>query len=175
MLNIKKNISINKLDREFNVLSQKIEEQTLPDGFRQFILYSLSELFANVKEHSEGSKATVSLVTKDNNFSLIVADNGIGFRESYLRKGIYSKDDFSAIQFALGGLSTKKLNERGFGLYTVRKFARELKGTMIIESGKASARIIKNKVEFVTISSKKGVKIILETPIKKVDFYKNIE
>jgi len=177
MLNdIKKNISINKLNQEFDVLSQKIEKQTLPNGFRQFILYTLSELFANVEEHSRGSKVSIFLKIKDNNFSLIVADNGIGFRESYLRKEIYPKDDFSAIQFALSGLSTKKLNERGFGLYTIRKFIQKLEGIMVAESGKASARIIKNKIEFTPVSSfKKGVKIILETPIKEVDFYKNIE
>lgn len=175
MLNYIKNFSANKLDDGFDLLSDEIEKQNLPDGFRQFVLYAIAEIFNNVKEHSDASEVAISLVIKDNKFSLIISDNGIGVRQSYLRKGIYPKDDFSAIQFALSGLSTKELRERGFGLYTIRKFVQGLDGVMVLESGQASVRIIKNQIELIAISSQKGVKIILETPLKEVDFYKNIE
>ncbi|PIS39346.1 MAG: hypothetical protein COT33_02515 [Candidatus Nealsonbacteria bacterium CG08_land_8_20_14_0_20_38_20] len=175
MLNYIKNFSVNKLDDEFEPLSQEIEKQNLPNGFRQFALYAIAELFNNIKEHSDASEVSISAAIKDNNFSLIISDNGIGVRESYLRKGIYPKDDFSATQFALSGLSTKESRERGFGLYTIRKFVQGLEGVMVLGSGQASVRIIKNQIELTDISFQKGVKLIIETPIKEVDFYKNIE
>jgi hypothetical protein len=97
-------------------------------------------------------------------------------RKSYNQKEVYPKDDFSAIEFALNGLSIKNFKERGFGLYTVRKLTIALGGQMIIESGNAKAVIQKENIKF-SPSNKSivGLSITLKTNVQKIDFYKFIE
>jgi len=91
-------------------------------------------------------------------------------------KKISPKDDASAIEFALSGLSTKDPKERGFGLYTIRQFIEALKGKMIIKTGIALATIEKNKIQFKKLlPKKKGVAIQIQTKIKDIDFYKIIK
>lgn len=177
MLNYNKQISIKDLDEEFSALSQKVEQLKLPSSFRQFILYAVSELFVNIQEHSKAKRIRISLKLQDKDkLVLQVSDNGIGLRESYLGKDVYPKDDFSAIQFALSGLSTKNFKERGFGLYTIKKFIDDLSGIMIITSGKGSVQIVKESLEFKDLlKAKQGVEVILKAKVKLIDFYKNIE
>jgi sensor histidine kinase regulating citrate/malate metabolism len=175
MFEYKRKIFFKKLDKEFTNIAQEIEKLKMPKNFLQFILYTISELFANVKEHSRAKIVFVQI--KINKDCLIrIEDKGIGLRRSYLLKKIFPKDDASAIEFALSGLSTKEPRERGFGLYTIRKFIEELQGKMIIESGKALAIIEKNKIQFQNLlKKKKGVTVQIETEIKDVDFYKIIK
>jgi hypothetical protein len=77
-----------------------------------------------------------------------------------------------AIEFALSGLSTKNLKERGYGLFSIRRLVEYLNGKMIIKSGKASAIITRNKIQFKETLFKKGVEILIEVPIKGLDIYK---
>ncbi|PIQ07352.1 MAG: hypothetical protein COW72_00785 [Candidatus Nealsonbacteria bacterium CG18_big_fil_WC_8_21_14_2_50_37_10] len=175
MFKYKRRILFKKLDKEFTNIAKEIEELKMSKDFLQFILYTISELFANVKEHSRAK--IVSVQIKLNKDCLIrIEDKGIGLRKSYLLKKIFPKDDASAIEFALSGLSTKEPRERGFGLYTIRKFIEELQGKMIIKTGKALATIEKSKIQFQSLlREKKGVGVQIETKIKDVDFYKIIE
>lgn len=177
MFNYNKQISIKNLDDEFSALSEEVEKFKLPAGFGQFILYALSELFVNIQEHSKADRASISIKLQNKNqFLLQINDNGIGLRESYLSKDIYPKDDLSAIQFALSGLSAKNFKERGFGLYTIKKFIGDLNGIMTITSGKGLVQIVKDSLEFKNLlKSKPGVEVILNAKVKPVDFYKNIE
>ena len=175
MFYYKNKIGTKNLDKEFEIISQKIENLKLPEGFLQFLCFSVSELFSNIQEHAKAKKAFVKIEIKPKSTQIEIADNGIGFFKSYLSKKIYPKDDFSAIEFALSGLSTKELDKRGFGLYTIKEFILALKGKMQIESGKASFFIEKDKIKVKKLSKKKkGVRIILRTPNKKVNFYKLI-
>ena len=175
MFEYKRKISFKKLDREFVHIAKKIEELKLPKDFLQFVLYTIPELFANVQEHSKAKKVTIQIeVNKD--CLIEVADDGIGLRKSYLLKEISPKDDISAIEFALSGLSTKDFAERGFGVYTIRKFIEALKGQMTIETGSALAIIEKNKIQFKKLSpNKKGVSVEVKTKIKDINFYKIIK
>jgi light-regulated signal transduction histidine kinase (bacteriophytochrome) len=175
MFKYKRRILFKKLDKEFINIAKEIEKLKLPKDFFQFILFTISELFANVKEHSEAKKVSVQIkVNKD--CLMKVDDDGIGLRKSYLLNKIYPKDDASAIEFALSGLSTKEPEERGFGLYTIRKFVEELQGKMIIETGKALATIEKNKIQFKNLlREKKGVGVQVETKVRDIDFYKIIK
>lgn len=177
MFNYNKQISIKNLDDEFSALSEEVEKFKLPAGFGQFILYALSELFVNVQEHSKAKKISIFFKLQDKNkFFLQISDNGIGLRKSYLCKEVYPKDDFAAIQFALNGLSTKNSKERGFGLYTIKKFIGDLNGIMTITSGKGLVQIVKDSLDFKNLpKAKQGVEIMLKSKIKPVDFYKNIE
>ncbi len=163
------------LENELRKISEKIEVLKLPKGFLEFILYTISEIFANVKEHSLAKKILVNIKIERKRCKVKIQDDGIGFRKSYLRKKIYPKDDFSAIEFALSGLSTKDPRERGFGLYSIRKLTEALTGKLIIETGLAKAIIGKNKIDFQRVSKRKaGVLINIETSTKKLNFYKII-
>jgi len=175
MFKYKRKISFKKLETEFIHIAKKIEKLKLPKDFLQFILYTISELFTNVKEHSRAKEATFQIEV-NKNCLIKVADDGIGLRRSYLLKKISPKDDASAIEFALSGLSTKEPSERGFGLYTIRKFVEELQGKMIIETGEALATVEKSKIQFKDLlKEKKGVVVQIETKIKDIDFYEIIK
>ncbi len=176
MVNYEKEISTKKLKEALTIISEKIKPLKIPPGFFQFTLYAISELFSNIDEHSRADKAKVRVKMNSQNCLIEIADNGVGLRKSYLAKKIYPKDDFSAIEFALAGLSTKEFQERGFGLYTLKKFIEPLEGKMVIETGRALAEIEKNKIEFVSLSKKRrGVKIRIEAAIKEINFYKYLE
>lgn len=164
------------LDEEFSEISKKLSNLELPKGFLEFVLYVISELFANIKEHSRAKAVSVSVKLTQQNCSIKIADKGVGFRKSYLAKNIYPKDDFSAIEFALSGLSTKDSRERGFGLYSIRKLTEALGGEMVIESGSARALAQKNQLNFKENADKiQGVIIAVHTPVEALDFYKFVE
>ena len=171
----KKQILTKNLNKEFEFISQEIAKLKLPKGFEQFALYVISELFANIKEHSAATKTAVNLSISKTNFSLDIADNGIGLRESYLKKGIYPKDDFSAVEFALSGLSSKESKQRGFGFYTIKKLVKALNGVLNVTSGNVSVKVLKNRNESTIAKNRQGVNVFLKTPIKSIDFYKHIE
>jgi len=176
MIDYQKKISFSKLDQELTNIFKKIEKLKLPKGFLDFVNYCLSELFVNVKEHSKAKIISVKININKKNCLVEIEDDGIGLRESYLQKKIYPKDDFVAIEFALGGLSTKDFQERGFGLYSIRKLVSTLKGEMIIESGFSRVIIKENKLTSKKISKKiQGTKIIFNVPIKQIDLYRAVE
>lgn len=176
MLDYKKKIPFDRLAQELTNVSEKIEKLKLPKGFLNFLLYTFSELFSNVKEHSRANTITVAINVNQRSCSLTVADTGVGFRKSYLLNKIYPKDDFAAIEFALSGLSTKDPQERGFGLYSTKKFVEQLHGNMILKSGVAQATIQKNTISFAKNPKKiRGVSIYVRVPVRTVDFYKGVE
>jgi signal transduction histidine kinase len=165
-----------KIDDEFNKLSTYFQNLKLPNGFLDFLIYAISELFANIKEHSNAKLVSVKIKFSEKQCFIYISDNGIGLRNSYLSKKIFPKDDRIAIEFALGGYSTKNLQERGFGLYSIRNLMEALKGTMTIRSGKIAAEISKNTITFKEIPKAiKGTAITLDTKIQKIDVYKFIE
>src|ERR1035437_9373951 len=106
------------LDKEYDSLFSKLSNASLPEGCLDLTTYIISELFANVKEHSFAKEIKTKFSINHVGFFFSVADNGIGIRNSFLKNGIFVKDDRTAIQLATGGLSTKKKNERAFGLFS---------------------------------------------------------
>lgn len=173
MFEYKKKISVKNLEKELDVISKKIRNFNPPRGFFEFVIYVISELFINVKEHAKINEASIILKIDRRKFFLGITDKGVGFKRPYLLKKIYVKDDFSAIELALSGLSTKNLQERGFGLYSIRKFIEEFDGKMTVESGLAKALIQKDKINFQHLKNEfHGAAIIIETPVRGIDFYK---
>ena len=176
MFKIKKKIALKSLDEGQSSISKTFSALKLKNGFSQYVLYTLSELFANISEHSKAKNAFIELKIDKQKCLIKISDNGKGLTKSYNQKEIYPKDDFSAIEFALSGLSTKNFKERGFGLYSVKKLTLALKGKMIIESGNAKASIEKESIKFSNLKNKiKGLTITLQTKIGEIDFYKFIE
>jgi len=137
------------------------------------MLYIISELVVNIQEHSRAKKAEILVRIGKKDVTIEIADSGIGLRESYLRNKIYPKDDFSAIEFAVSGLSTKGGQERGFGLYSIKKLAEALRGTLVITTGRAEAIFERGKVSFRTVSrAHKGTLVDLTTLVKDINLYK---
>ncbi|OGC47997.1 MAG: hypothetical protein A3A94_01035 [Candidatus Portnoybacteria bacterium RIFCSPLOWO2_01_FULL_43_11] len=175
MINYQNKIKAQQLEQELTIISEKIEGLKTPKGFLEFILYTISELSANIKEHSKAKNIFINIKINQKICFIKIVDQGIGFRKSYLLKNIFPKDDFAAIEFALSGLSTKNLKERGFDLYSIRKLTEELGGKMTIKSGLAETTIQEKKISFKNLPKKiQGVNISLEMPVKKIDFYKII-
>jgi len=168
----RKNFLFENLNEEFESIIEKIKEEKLDKKFEQFLIYVIGEIFDNIKEHSKAKEIITKIIRKEKKIYLYVYDNGIGFRNSYISKNIIPKDDISAIEFALSGLSTKNLQERGYGLFSIRKLVEYLNGKMTIKSGRASATITRNKIQFKEILFKKGVEISIVVPIKGIDIYK---
>jgi len=171
----KKNFLVKNIKNEFDNFSEFVEQLKVPKGFIQYLLYVISELFTNIEEHSEAKKAKIQIEIRKKFVSLEVEDKGIGIRRSYLKRKIIPKDDFSAIDFALSGLSTKNLSERGFGLYSVQNLTRKINGKLVIETGKARVTLEKERKEYQKIPPRKGTKIKINAPIKEIDFYKYLE
>ena len=175
MFRYKKSVAFENLEKELDQFSEKIEGLKLPKGFSKTVLYITSEIFANIKEHSHAGKTFINIKIGKKNAEIDIADDGIGFRTSYLRKKIYPKDDFSAIEFALSGLSTKDSQERGFDLYSIKKLAEALGGQLMIKTGLAEATIEKNRITFHKLKKRTvGTLIGFKSPIKSVNFYKII-
>jgi sensor histidine kinase regulating citrate/malate metabolism len=168
----RKSFLFKNLNEEFENIIEKIKKEKLNKKFKQFLVYVIGEIFDNIKEHSRAKQIVVKIIKKGKDLYLYVYDNGIGFRNSYISKNIIPKDDISAIEFALAGLSTKNLQERGYGLFSIRRIVEYLNGKIIIKSGKASAIITRNKIQFKETLFKKGVEILVEVPIKGIDIYK---
>lgn len=174
--NYKKLISFKELDNEFNAIVEEIKKFKIPEGFLQFAFYSVAELFANIKEHSKAKRISTKIKVEKGIFSVKISDDGIGFKKSYILKEILPKDDCSAIELALSGLSTKSPKERGYGLYTIRKFVETLGGEMEIKTGKALAVIERKKIRFEDVlKEQKGVTILIKAKIKEIDFYKIVK
>lgn len=172
----KKKIIFEALEKELNKLLEIIETLNFPQGFSEYILYTISEISDNIKEHSLAKNIFINIKINRKQSKIEFRDDGIGFRNSYLKKKIYPKDDFSAIEFALSGLSTKDLQERGFGIYSIKKLVEVLKGKLTIETGLARAIIERKRIDFQKISHKRsGVKIKVEAPIRKINFYQIIK
>jgi len=169
-------IKVANIDTECDLLIDKIHKQDWPEMFEQFLFYCLSELLNNVQEHSKAKTVSISLDVKQLQLSLMVSDQGIGLKKSYISSGVYPKDDLSAVQFALSGLSAKNLKERGYGLYSIKNFVVDLNGIIRITSGQVSVSITSDGMKFDELSKNySGTKINLQVPVKSVDFYKNIE
>lgn len=169
-------IKVSVLESEIQCITDGIIKHPFPDGFADFVIYILSELCANIIEHSRAKTCVINLFIDKRKMTLSVEDSGIGFRNSYLSNKKHVRDDRSAIMLALNGLSTKKLNERAFGLSSVRLLAEQQNGKMTIESGKCKVDITNNKMDFMDAKkSRKGVNINVQTKVSAINIYNIIK
>lgn len=169
---LKKNILSSELDDEFQKIQSEILKQNFPIGFPDLAIFILSEISANISEHSKAKNAEIEISIKKKKMKIKISDNGIGIRKSYLINNLFAKDDKSAILLALSGISTKNLNERAFGLFSIQQLVENQNGKMEIESGKSKVKITKSKMEFSeNKKNKKGVAITVFIDVKKVNIY----
>lgn len=92
------------------------------EKFEMKVYFIVSELFSNIIKHSDAKKAQISLLENNNQLSIILKDNGKGFK-------------------------TEKLNEaEGFGLNRIRARIKKYKGSFIIVSKENEGTSIKIKI-----------------------------
>jgi len=169
---IKKIRPVSQLEITYDRIYQEMSGIKLPKGCLDMLTYIVSELFANVKEHAFAKKIRIEMFIQSNIFYFTLADDGIGIRNSYLQSGIFAKDDRAAIELAVGGMSTKKTNERAFGLFSTQRLSGYVGGQMSIYSGNINATFEKNKTGFERLKRKiKGVKVSVAIPLKAVNVY----
>ena len=160
------------LESEIQNITDGIVKQKLPAGFADLVIYVLSELCANVDEHSSAPDCRIRLNLDSEACVLSMEDNGIGFRNSYLGINKHTKDDRSAIMLALGGLSTKNSNERAFGLHSVRALIEHQRGKMIIKSGTCEVSITNDRMDFKELNKTLGgVHVAIETLVSSINIY----
>ncbi len=166
---------IKDLESVLEKTSDFIASQNFPPGFSQFLLYTLSELSANIKEHAQAKTATIGLEVKNNQCAIIITDDGQGLLKNYLTKKIRPKDDVAAIELALNGLSTKSATERGYGLSSTRKLVALLKGKLEIKTGTGIVAIEGNASRFKVVKKIPGLVIKITVPIKPINIYKALD
>ena len=137
--------TVNFLDKEYDSLFLRVAGYSLPDGCLNLIIYIISELFDNIKEHSFAKNIITEFSLNNSKLFFSVSDDGIGIRNSFLKNGIFAKDDRTSIQLATGGLSTKMKNERAFGLFSIQRLAEKTKGIFTIQSGNSKVIFEKTK------------------------------
>lgn len=106
----------------FEFSSKISAEKRYPEKFEMKIYFIVSELFNNIIKHSDAQKAKISLYEKGNQLTIIIHDDGKGFK-------------------------TQKLNEaEGFGLNRIRARIKKYKGNLTIVSKANEGTSIKIKI-----------------------------
>jgi anti-sigma regulatory factor (Ser/Thr protein kinase) len=141
-----------------------IEKYNFPFNIKNIISFIVGELYDNIKEHAHSFDVYLDL-EKDKDIYLGVFDNGITIFNRYKEAGIEVKDYKEAIEKALEGVSAKSIEERGYGLRTIKKIINNINGKMYVFSGEAYGVIDKQeKVNFLDFYFP-GTGVILSFPL----------
>lgn len=112
----------------------------LPLGATNGILYPIGEMTANIFDHSRKNIGWMfgQYFPKKRYLDVCILDRGRGFRQCYKDELNLEVEDTQAVELALRGKSSKKTNERGFGIWTTKRMVVEgLGGQCFILSGSA--------------------------------------
>lgn len=113
---------------------------TLPLGATNGIRYPIDEMTTNIFDHSKKDTGWMfgQYFPTKKYLDVCILDRGRGFRGCYKEELNMEVDDAKAVELALRGYSSKKTNERGFGLWTTKRMVVEgLGGQCFILSGSA--------------------------------------
>lgn len=132
-------------------LQRIIQRQAnLPATFTSALSYLLSELTANIHDHSESMYAYMfsQYLEREGCINICIIDNGISISGSFQKSSKYKDsnlgNDGEILNMALSHCSTKNLPDqenRGFGLPTTKKMLAEgMGGSFMIVSGNAFHR-----------------------------------
>jgi hypothetical protein len=151
-------------------------------GVEKVVLKHLtSELVNNVREHAQVNQYWLLAQTYKTTHlivEIVLADCGMGYKNSYKGSRFEVEDDASAIINALEGRSSKtELNGRGFGIPSiVRIFAGALSGKLIIMSGESMMYYKDGKRKELPLKSYwQGALVGINFTPKPIDIYKYIE
>jgi len=167
--------SLKVLDKLEQDLYKEISNLNFHDRFYLSLKHIIYEILANIKEHLLCKNVEIKIKITQKTVTINIIDDGIGLKQSYLKNGIFVNDDKQAIEMALAGVSTKKRNERVFGLSSIRKLSEKLGGSIYIKTGTIQAEFKKDISKFSKINFIKGTDILLNLPIKKINIYEIIK
>ncbi|MBD3248534.1 hypothetical protein GF336_00630 [Candidatus Woesearchaeota archaeon] len=158
-------------------------DHNFPDSeeYNNAIKYILSELVTNIEEHSGYKHATITAqyYKTKKMIDIGVIDDGISIPGRFRKKGIKFNEDYTAINNAIEGTSTKNERGRGRGLSSINKLNKGLKGELNIVS-RGGALVIKNdgkhNLYILENNSIKGTLVYLKfhKPAKKIEVVKYI-
>lgn len=153
-------------------------------GFKTSLKYLTSELVNNVNEHAQIDHywilAQYYAFSQNKTCEIVIADNGIGYKNSYKGTEFEVKTDKEAIENALEGKSSKsaktKSNERGTGIPSIANiFLRGYGGKLVIMSGQSLIYYKKEgKKEFDTDYCWNGSLVCINFNVKDVNPLKYI-
>jgi two-component system NarL family sensor kinase len=107
---------------DFKFSSSIATDKRYVEKFEMKVYFIVSELFNNIIKHSDAQKAQISLSEHNSQFTILIQDNGKGFK-------------------------TDKLNEaEGFGLNRIRARIKKYKGNLSIVSNASGGTTIKIKI-----------------------------
>lgn len=113
-------------DLEEHVVWEKQIRPFLPDLDRNIFdicFHGFTEIFNNVKDHSEGSRCRVSITLTPVNITLGIDDNGIGIFAKLQKQFGFEDEYHAALELAKGKLTTDKHRHSGEGIFfTSRMF-----------------------------------------------------
>lgn len=137
----KSEVNTNVRERLFSQLNLLIKNRlNLEPDFENAVSYLISEICDNIIEHSGDERGWLMVQYYPNTLYLdiCIIDTGKTILGSYLDNGRDDiKDDTTAIEKALQGISTKSI-ERGTGLRTSRAISMDgLEGDFVLYSGHA--------------------------------------
>ena len=107
-------------------------------GGENAFMFVVGELVDNWNQHSQSKNSYIlARSLADLRCSeLSIIDDGITVGGSFRKAGMEVENDMLAVKRAVGGLSSKSREERGYGLYsTLRILTEGLHGTVLVVSG----------------------------------------
>lgn len=110
----------------------------LPQGGSSAIRYPIAEISTNIFDHSKREVGWIfgQYYSSKRYLDICILDRGRGFARCYAEELGIEVDDGTAIRMALEGKSSKKSDERGFGLWTTKRVVVEgMGGQCFILSG----------------------------------------
>jgi len=163
---------------EDSILSQTAECDCIT-SFRNSLKHLTSELVNNVNEHAKIDHywLLAQYYKNNNTCEIVLADCGIGYRESYVNTEFEVDNDTDAIINALEGKSSKKKpKERGYGIPTIENlFVNGYGGKLVIISGNSGIYYKKDeRTKFDLKSYWQGSLVGINFNLKTVDFYRYI-
>lgn len=138
ILHREKPVERERLESLFENMVYKTIDKSGVEGIGNVIYYPISELVANIFDHSKDDKGFVfgQFYQKLNFLDICIVDRGRGLATAYKQEKNLDLSDEAAIIEAVKGNSTKPDKERGYGVRTSKRVVCEaLGGEFIIVSG----------------------------------------
>jgi anti-sigma regulatory factor (Ser/Thr protein kinase) len=146
-------------------------------SFKLSLKHLTSELVNNVNEHANIDHYWLLAQYWEKphrTCEIVIADCGIGYKQSYEGTKYEVKSDKEAIINALEGKSSKKENLRGYGIPTIaRVFVQGYGGKLVIMSGKSIVYDKQGQRKVRKLKSHwQGALVGINFNLKKIEFYK---
>ncbi|MCX8174244.1 MAG: hypothetical protein N3F63_06550 [Thermoplasmata archaeon] len=148
--------------------------EKVPEGYKNPVKYSFSELTTNVVEHSKSEKEYLfaQYYPKKKFMDICILDTGRGIAQTYKEENKWELSDKDAITKAVEGYSTTKNleGERGCGLrHSIKIVCEGLEGEFILVSGSAILYSEKAEKKLFSVSNFywQGVVVLFRIPTRE--------